>query len=191
MNRISKSIAALVVLGILAGAAYAQFSKPDDAIKYRKAVMTIIAQHFGRMGAMIQGKMPYDQKVLANNAAVIENVAVLPWEAYLTPGSDKGKLYSPGDYGQDWTLYGADEPDVDYVESPGHFTEFAEAIKSGGQSMSNFPDYATPLTETVLLGNLAVWSGDKVEWDAENLEAKGRPDLAQIIQHEYREGWTL
>ncbi|MCA9099704.1 MAG: Gfo/Idh/MocA family oxidoreductase [Planctomycetales bacterium] len=104
----------------------------------------------------------------------------------------KGKLYSAGDYGEHWKLLGADEIDVDYVESPGHFTEFAEAIKSGGQSMSNFPNYATPLTETVLLGNLAVWAdGEKVEWDAENLEAKGRPDLAPIIQHEYREGWTL
>jgi predicted dehydrogenase len=104
---------------------------------------------------------------------------------------DKGKLYSAGDYGEHWKLYGADEPDVDYVESPGHFTEFANAIKAGEQSMSNFPGYATPLTETVLLGNLAVWSGDKVEWDAVNGEPVGRPDLAEMIQHEYREGWAL
>lgn len=104
---------------------------------------------------------------------------------------DKGKLYSAGDYGENWKLIGADEPDVNYVESPGHFTEFANAIKAGEQSMSNFPGYATPLTETVLLGNLAVWSGDKVEWDAAIGEPVNRPDLAEIIQHEYREGWTL
>ena len=54
--------------------------------------------------------------------------------------------------------------------------------------MSNFPDYAGPLTETILLGNLAVWAaakarpGDKVEWDAEKMTAKGAADLDKIIK---------
>ena len=91
MNRIIKTVAVVVIFGILIGAAYAQFAKPEDAIKYRKAVMTIIVQHFGRMGAMVKGKVPYDQEAFANNAAVIEKVSVLPWEAFLAPGSDKGK----------------------------------------------------------------------------------------------------
>ena len=91
MNRIIKTVAVVVIFGILIGAAYAQFAKPEDAIKYRKAVMTIIVQHFGRMGAMVKGKVPYDQETFAGNAAVIETVSVLPWEAFLTPGSDKGK----------------------------------------------------------------------------------------------------
>jgi cytochrome c556 len=91
MNRITKTIAILVVFGILAGVAYAQFAKPEDAIKYRQSVMFIIVQHFGRLGAVVKGKVPYDQKSFASNAAVIENVSVLPWEAFLTPGSDRGK----------------------------------------------------------------------------------------------------
>jgi cytochrome c556 len=53
--------------------------------------MFIIAQHFGRLGAMVKGKQPFDQKTFASNAAVIENLAGLPWEAFLVPGSDKGK----------------------------------------------------------------------------------------------------
>ena len=91
MNRIIKTTSVLVIFGILIGVAYAQFARPEDAIKYRKAVMTIIAQHFGRMGAMVKGKVPYNQEAFANNAAVIEKVSVLPWEAFLAPGSDKGK----------------------------------------------------------------------------------------------------
>jgi cytochrome c556 len=91
MNRIIKTIAVLVIFGILIGVAYAQFAKPEDAVKYRKSVMFIIVQHFGRLGAMVKGKVPYDQKSFASDAAVIENVSVLPWEAFLTPGSDKGK----------------------------------------------------------------------------------------------------
>jgi cytochrome c556 len=53
--------------------------------------MFIIAQHFGRLGAMVKGKQPFDQKTFAGNAAVIENLAGLPWEAFLVPGSDRGK----------------------------------------------------------------------------------------------------
>ena len=91
MKPIAKTIAVLVVLGILIGAAYAQFSRPEDAIKYRQAVMFVIAQHFGRLGAMVKGQQPNDQKIFASNAAVIESLSGLPWEAFLVPGSDRGK----------------------------------------------------------------------------------------------------
>ena len=74
---------------------------------------------------------------------------------------DKGSLYSPDDYGSSSTLIGNVEvPDVTIQESPGHFQEFVEAIKGGRPSVSNFADYSGPLTEMVLLGNLAVWAAD-------------------------------
>jgi hypothetical protein len=57
--------------------------------------------------------------------------------------------------------------------------------------MSNFADYAGPLTETILLGNLAVWKGGRVEWDAENLRAKDDPQLDKIVRTEYRSGYVL
>jgi len=91
MKAIAKTAAVLVILGILIGVAYAQFAKPEKAVKYRKAVMTVIAQHFGRLGAVVKGKEAYDQKAFADNTAVIETLAGLPWEAFLVPGSDKGQ----------------------------------------------------------------------------------------------------
>ena len=91
MRPIAKATAVLVIFGILIGAAYAQFAKPEKAIKYRQAVMTVIVQHFGRLGAMVKGKQPYDQKTFASNTAVIEALAGLPWEAFLVPGSDQGQ----------------------------------------------------------------------------------------------------
>lgn len=91
MNRVFKTVAVVVTFSILIGVAYAQFAKPEDAIKYRQAVMTIIVRHFGLMGAMVKGKIPYNQEAFANNAAVVEEVSVLPWEALLAPGSDKGQ----------------------------------------------------------------------------------------------------
>ena len=80
----------LVWFGSLTGKVSAQFSRPENAIKYRKSVMFIIAQHFGRMGDMVKGIKPYEQDRFADNATLIENLSVLPWEAFLTTGSDKG-----------------------------------------------------------------------------------------------------
>ena len=106
----------------------------------------------------------------------------------------KGKLYAPGDYAEKpLQLFGGiEEPEVTYKRSPGHFTEWIDAIKGGEAAMSNFPDYAGPLTETILLGNLAVWSGKKVDWDAKNLKALNAPELNDtIVRREYRDGYTL
>jgi predicted dehydrogenase len=100
-------------------------------------------------------------------------------------------LFSPGDYSDDIKVFGAEEPEVEFEESPGHFTEWVLAIEEGGEAVSNFPNYAAPLTETILLGNLALWKGDTINWDAKNMKAKGRPDLDRIIKPEYREGYTL
>jgi len=80
-----------VVVGVLlAGAAYAQFAKSEDAIQYRQSVMILIGQHFKRMGAVVQGKTDYDQKIFGANAEVVKTLATLPWDAALEPGTDKG-----------------------------------------------------------------------------------------------------
>lgn len=85
---------------------------------------------------------------------------------------DKGKLYTSNDYGAGGTLIGVDPIEVDFPKSPGQFDEFVRAIQGGEPAMSNFPDYAGPLTETVLLGNLAVWAeGRTVGWNPRRLQA--------------------
>jgi len=110
---------------------------------------------------------------------------------------EKGKLYSGNDYGGIDKLYGdVDDSEVEFEKSPGHFEEWVNAIRGGPPARSNFPDYASALTETVLLGNLAVWAakggqGPKVEWDAKNLKAKNVAGLEEIIKPVYREGYVL
>ena len=69
--------------------AQAQFAKPDDAIKYRKASFTVMAAHFGRLGAMASGRAPYDAKAAVENADVVMALSKLPWAGF-GEGTDKG-----------------------------------------------------------------------------------------------------
>jgi hypothetical protein len=68
--------------------------------------------------------------------------------------------------------------------------EWIAACKGLGTTFSNF-DYASRLTESMLVGVLAVRLGKKIEWDAENQVAKNAPEAARMIHREYRPGWTV
>ena len=87
-----KTILTLMALSTAAVSfsAAAQFAKPEDAIKYRKASYTVMAAHFGRLGAMANGRVPYDAKLAAENAELVVALAKLPWAAY-GEGTDKGE----------------------------------------------------------------------------------------------------
>lgn len=117
---------------------------------------------------------------------------------------DKGKFFSPGDYGgiSQHTGVVADgeftqqlrlDTKAEFVRSPGHFKELTDAIRGGEKPVSNFVDYAGGLTETNLLGNLAVWSGKKIEWDAEKMVATNSDDesVKKLIRHDYQNGYTI
>lgn len=84
---ITLSVAALCAG--MASPALAQFQKPEDAIKYRKAALSVMGTHFSRIGAMANGRVPFDAKVAAENAVVVETLSKLPFSAF-GPGTDKG-----------------------------------------------------------------------------------------------------
>ena len=82
-------IAAAATLVALAAPASAQFAKPEDAIKYRQSALSVMGTHFGRVGAMANGRVPFDAKVAADNADIVAEMAKLPWAGF-GPGTDKG-----------------------------------------------------------------------------------------------------
>jgi cytochrome c556 len=88
MKKIHLTLIALGASLISFGAA-AQFAKPEDAIKYRKAAFTVTSAHFGRLGAMAQGKVPFDAKSALENAEIVAEMAKLPWAAF-GEGTDAG-----------------------------------------------------------------------------------------------------
>jgi predicted dehydrogenase len=110
----------------------------------------------------------------------------------------KGSMYSTSDYGESYVLlpgaafqgYKPPTPTLPRAEG-GHHQEWIRACKGGPQAMSNFVDHAGPLTETVLLGNVAMRVGKRVVWDAEKLRAVGLPEADRYIRREYRKGWSL
>lgn len=84
------AVACMAACGVLAtSGALAQFQKPEDAVKYRQSALFVMGTHFGRIGAMVQGKAPYDPKLAIENAEVVEAMAHLPWIGF-GPGYDKG-----------------------------------------------------------------------------------------------------
>ncbi len=88
MNHLASIVLATTALGF-AGTASAQFAKPEDAIKYRKNALFVMQQHYARIGAMVNGRVPFDAKLAADNAAVAESMSKLPWAAF-GEGTDKG-----------------------------------------------------------------------------------------------------
>lgn len=79
------ALATAVALSALPAAA--QFQKTEDAVKYRQGAFQVMGQHFGRLGAMANGRVPFDAKVAQENAAVVDALAKLPWAAF-GPGTD-------------------------------------------------------------------------------------------------------
>ena len=87
-----KIYAHLVSLGALAALslpAAAQFAKPEDAIRYRQSSLFVMGQHFARIGAMANGRVPFDAKAAAENAEIVAAMSKLPWAGF-GPGTDKG-----------------------------------------------------------------------------------------------------
>ncbi|MBA2673465.1 cytochrome c [Ramlibacter sp.] len=87
--KLAASLAIAAAACALAAPASAQFAKPEDAIKYRQSALFVMAQHFGRIGAMANGRVPYDAKAAVDNAEVVADMAKLPWAGF-GPGTDKG-----------------------------------------------------------------------------------------------------
>jgi len=72
----------------------------------------------------------------------------------------------------------------------GHHAEWISACKGGPKAESNFA-YASTLTETLLVGLLAVRTGKRIEWDAAKMAAKGCPEADAFIRPQFRKGWEI
>jgi predicted dehydrogenase len=109
---------------------------------------------------------------------------------------ENGKLFSPDDYGASFQLFPEEKfedykgPPETLPRSPGHYVEWIRAAKGGTPAMSNF-DYSARLTEIILLGNIAVRTGKKIEWDGPAMKATNSPEAEQFVRKEYPKGYPM
>jgi predicted dehydrogenase len=81
--------------------------------------------------------------------------------------------------------------DMPQIEKRGHFESWHEAIQSGKPACASF-DFSAPLTETVLLGNIAVrFPNEKLKWDSKALRFTNSEQANAFVRTEYRKGWEI
>ena len=115
----------------------------------------------------------------------------------------KDTLYVPSYWGAGSCLSGADMEDWNHIPAslprwPGgdqdndmaHHHEWLAACKGEAKALSHF-DYAGPMTEAVLLGNVALRAGHAIDWDAHGMRVTNDPHANQWIRKAYRKGWEL
>jgi predicted dehydrogenase len=126
-------------------------------------------------------------------AELMDGQAPKDWDCVLI--GDKGKLlFNRGN--TNWrttplTLaedFAPPEPTLPRVANED--VEWIAACKGGDAALSNF-SYSGPFTEMVLLGNVAIRAGQRIEWNAEDLRVTNAPDADQYVRREYRQGWQL
>jgi hypothetical protein len=71
-----------------------------------------------------------------------------------------------------------------------HDRAWLDACKGGPPASSNF-DYSGPLTELILLGQVAVRTGEKLQWDNANIKATNCAAADKFLRAEYRPGWGI
>lgn len=124
---------------------------------------------------------------------------------------DKGKLFSPDDYGARFFVKLKGEKELldgkvhEAVKAipqtiprnafqgdadKRHHLEWIAGCKGGPTPYSNF-DIAAYLTEIILLGCVALRTGKKLEWDGPNMRATNAPEAAQFVQRTNRKGWAI
>jgi cytochrome c556 len=82
----------IALASVLSLPAFAQFRKPEDAVKYRQSVMYTMGNHFyARIGAMVNGRAPFDAKAASEHADLIATLSRLPWGAFTPDTAGVGK----------------------------------------------------------------------------------------------------
>ena len=93
-------LAAVVALTLgISGVAFAQ-QKPEVLVKQRQAVMTLQGKYFGPMGAMAQGKAPYNADVVKRNSAYLDNLSRMAWDGFDPSTKDVKSATLPAAYEQ-------------------------------------------------------------------------------------------
>lgn len=155
---------------------------------------SVIRYHFGPVGEMSPVTVTwYDGGLLPWRPKELERKRRFPGHGGLYVG-EKGTILAPlGDGPRlipESRMKDFKKPEPTLPRSPGNYKEWIEACKGGPEPLANF-DYSGPLTEMVLLGNIALRIGRKLIWDASNMKVTNVPEANIYLHRRYRKGWYL
>jgi predicted dehydrogenase len=165
---------------------------------------SMVTYHFPARGEMPAAKLVwYDGGLRPPRPAELEPDREMGAQGHLLVG-ERGKILSRRrDRGPGFFLipraraneYG--DPPQKLPRSIGHYAEWIKACKGGAAGGSNF-DWAGPLTEAVLLGNVALrpelreeLTTKKLLWDSTNLRFTNSETASRFLKRDYRAGWAL
>jgi len=162
-------------------------------------VASIVHYEFPARGDMPALKMHwYDGGLLPPRPPELEDNRELNHEDGLIFVGDKGTILVEGWGGEsprlipESKMLAYQRPPKTLPRSIGHHKEWLEACKGNGSTRSNFPDFAGPLTEAVLLGTISVrLMGVKLRWDSENFTFTNSEEATKLLHYRYRDGWSL
>jgi len=169
---------------------------------------SIVHYEFPARGDMPAVKVTwYDSGLMPPKPEELEEGRTLPWEDGIVFVGEKGRLLAEGWGARSVRLIPEakmqeyKKPAKMLPRSIGHYKEWIEACKDGRATGSNF-EFASLVTETCLLGNIAIRTGqkrpwgqglirEKLKWDGANMKFTNVPEANEYIHYQYREGWTL
>ena len=105
------------VIGIVISTTAAAQVKPEQLVKQRQAAMTLQGKYFGPLGAMAQGKAPYDAAVVARNAAFLDVLDKMPWDGFAASTKDVKSAALPAIWGESAKFKQAQDNFQDAVQS--------------------------------------------------------------------------
>jgi len=140
-----------------------------------------------------EGDQPECQLTWYDGTMIPESIHGIPTQGGNLFVGESGFLLA--DYGR-WKLYPEEEfadyqpPAPSLPSSPGHHAEWIAACRGEGAALCHF-DYSGPLTELVLLGNVAYRAGMPIEWNSKEMKITNQPSAEQWLSKEYRTGFEL
>jgi predicted dehydrogenase len=172
-----------------------RYEYPKRGDKPHEAALTFWWYEGKRGGKKVLPNEELLKKVLPDGGKLADSGSIIV--------GDKAILFSPNDYGAQFRILAGGEELAKGDRSPktlpingkgdgGMKEEWVRAIREGKPEIaySNF-DIAGMLTEAILLGNVAIRTGKKLEFDAKKLECTNCKEASQFIKREYRKGWEL
>ena len=172
-----------------------EYAFPSRGNKPHQAALKFWWYEGKRDGKKVLPPQELLDKVLKNKQKLGDSGSIIVGE--------KAILFSPNDYGAQFTILAGEEELAKGDRKPMHLPvngkgdqgmkdEWVKAIHEGKPEVaySNF-EIAGMLTEAILLGNVAIRAGKKIEFDAAKVQVTNDKDANKIIKREYRRGWEL